>query len=408
MIIKRTYGLLYLIVFNWGLNAQHYPHAHQQYSFIDISKNRLEVFNDKKWQNFIGEIHHQWQFGGNDINIIHFGGSHIQADVWTNRMRQYFQHISPYNGSGRGMYFPFRLIKSNGSPYLKTKHDGNWKGYRNSVSYHEAPFGLLGARAELIDSVSTISFYVNKEHCTNCHFNRIDFLHEDSLDNHCIQLMTDSVISIETTNNMTSFFLFKETDSVCIKIERMKNPTGKFNLYGAQFSMDNSGIKYHSIGVNGASVPSYLRCDYLMDQLKLVKPDLVIFSIGINDAYEPTFSSEEYYRNYDTLIQNIKVQYPNVNFIFTTNNDSYYKRKMVNERVFKAREVMYELAKDHDGIVWDFFHIMGGLNSIKLWEDAGLAKTDKIHLTTKGYKLSGDLFFEAFIKSYKSYIQKNG
>ena len=37
-------------------------------------------------------------------------------------------------------------------------------------------------------------------------------------------------------------------------------------------------------------------------------------------------------------------------------------------------------------------YIMGGLNSIKLWEDAGLAKTDKIHLTTKGYKLSGDLF----------------
>ena len=24
---------------------------------------------------------------------------------------------------------------------------------------------------------------------------------------------------------------------------------------------------------------------------------------------------------------------------------------------FKAREVMYELAKDNDGIVWDFFHI---------------------------------------------------
>ena len=33
---------------------------------------------------------------------------------------------------------------------------------------------------------------------------------------------------------------------------------------------------------------------------------------------------------------------------------------MVNERVFMAREVMYELAKNHDGIVWDLFHIMGG------------------------------------------------
>ena len=56
--------------------------------------------------------------------------------------------------------------------------------------------------------------------------------------------------------------------------------------------MDKSGVKYHSIGVNGASVPSYLRCDYLMDQLKLVKPDLVIFSIGINDAYEPLLTQK--------------------------------------------------------------------------------------------------------------------
>ena len=63
MIIKRTYGLLYLFVFNWGLNAQHYPHAYQLYSFIDNSKNRLEVFNDEKWQSFMGEIHQQWHLG---------------------------------------------------------------------------------------------------------------------------------------------------------------------------------------------------------------------------------------------------------------------------------------------------------------------------------------------------------
>ena len=37
-----------------------------------------------------------------------------------------------------------------------------------------------------------------------------------------------------------------------------------------------------------------------MDQIDLVNPDLIIFSIGINDAYEPSFISETYFKNYDT------------------------------------------------------------------------------------------------------------
>ena len=51
-----------------------------------------------------------------------------------------------------------------------------------------------------------------------------------------------------------------------------------------------------------------------MDQLDLVNPDLIIFSIGINDAYEPSFLPETYFKNYDTLINLIKDQFPGANF----------------------------------------------------------------------------------------------
>ena len=104
----------------------------------------------------------------------------------------------------------------------------------------------------------------------------------------------------------------------------------------------------------------------------------------------------------------IKEQYPDANFLFTTNNDSYYKRKVVNERVVEAKKTMYKLAKKHDCVIWDLFSIMGGMNSIVKWEENGLAKSDKIHFTTIGYKLTGDLFFEAFLKSYKEFLEKNG
>ena len=60
----------------------------------------------------------------------------------------------------------------------------------------------------------------------------------------------------------------------------------------------------------------------------------------------------------------------------------------------------YELARRHDGGVWDMFAIMGGLSSMRQWEVMGLAQKDKIHFTRKGYKLMGDMMYRAIIDSY--------
>ena len=171
---------------------------------------------------------------------------------------------------------------------------------------------------------------------------------------------------------------------------------------------ENSGLLYHSIGVNGASVPSYLRCEYLPEQLKLIQPDLVIFSIGINDAYEPSFTKENFIANYDSIIQIVKQTNPLAAILFTTNNDSYYQKKIPNERGQLVKEAMYELSKKYNAAVWDFYEVMGGFNSIAIWEKYGLVKRDKIHLTTRGYKLIGDLLFEAFLNAYKDFVTING
>jgi lysophospholipase L1-like esterase len=48
---------------------------------------------------------------------------------------------------------------------------------------------------------------------------------------------------------------------------------------------------------------------------------------------------------------------------------------------------------------------MGGLNSMKEWEDAGLAKEDKVHFTNEGYRLLGDLLYNAFIDRYIEHIK---
>jgi lysophospholipase L1-like esterase len=381
-----------------------------QYPFIESQENDLNIYGNKAWNQFFKKLDNQYSNGEDKINILHFGGSHIQADIWSNRMRTNFQHSSPYCNSGRGFIFPFRLIKSNGSPVIMSSHTGRWKGYRNSVNHHHGPFGLMGARAELLDTLSNINIWHKNPLSNYDSFNSIDVFFTDSSNNFEIKIIVDSNIRIDYKRDkgQIKFKLSRSVDSLTIQICRKKDIPSNFSFFGLLLDNENNGISYHSIGVNGASVKSYLRCIDFEEQLSVIQPDLVIFSIGINDAYEEDFSKESFYNNYDTLIQKIKSINPNTAILLTTNNDSYYMRKYPNKRALEVREKMLQLAQNKDLALWDMFQVMGGLNSIKDWQKNKLAKNDLIHLTYDGYNLIGDLLFEAFMKSFINYIENNG
>ena len=66
-----------------------------------------------------------------------------------------------------------------------------------------------------------------------------------------------------------------------------------------------------------------------------------------------------------------------------------------------------EMGKDYNAAVWNQFDIMGGLKSMEEWEKAGLAKKDKVHFTNEGYKLLGDLLYNALITRYIEHVQLN-
>ena len=410
MIKKLGFIFCFSVLISYGLLAQFNAISYNKYPYINQDLNHLKIYGNKTWNNFFRKLDKQYENGNENINIYHFGGSHIQADIWSNKLRENFQHSLPFNNAGRGFFFPFRLIKSNGSPVISSSHTGKWKGYRNSVNNHQGPFGLLGARAELLDTASIINVWFKKQRNQFDSFQEIDLFFEDSSDNYDITLLVDSTILISSQKfeGHIKYQLSTAIDSLSFSIVKKENIESKFSLFGFCFDNNKHGISYHSIGVNGASVPSYLRCVNLEKQLDLMPPDLVIFSIGINDAYENNFSKESYSKNYDTLIQRIFSVNPDAAILLTTNNDSYYHQKYPNERVYEAKEAMVKLAESKKLALWDLFEIMGGFNSIQKWHSDDLAKKDLLHLNYKGYNLIGDLLFEAFIEAYKIYTTKNG
>ena len=154
----------------------------------------------------------------------------------------------------------------------------------------------------------------------------------------------------------------------------------------------------------------YLLCENFERDLALVKPDLVIFGIGINDASGDSFTKQAFKNDYRALIESIRNVSPDCAILFISNNDSYKRlrrrRYAVNTNGLIVEAAFKELAREFDAGLWNQFDIMGGLRSMQQWKDHGLAQKDKVHFTNSGYRLIGDLLFNALIDTYVEHLRK--
>jgi lysophospholipase L1-like esterase len=385
-----------------------YPFELSYYNFIQYDSNKLDVFGeDFYFERLYKRMDQMLTTGEGTIQIVQIGGSHIQADQFSGQLRTRFQTFCGDHNAGRGFVFPYRLARTN-TPYgYYFAYEGTWETCRNVERKKTCDMGIGGIQAKTTDSISALTLLLEPENDLDYSFNAFKVYH--NVDSTSFEIKIDSSIisSIEAVpeKGYTQIILNQYIDSLYVEFVKMDSIQTDFTLYGFLLENNQPGFVFHNLGINGASVPSFLRCNLLEEQLRVIRPDLVILGLGINDAYGKNFSQEFYEANYDTLVKRIRWAAPNASIIFTTNNDSYLWKRYANTNGELVQESMYRLAKKHDAAVWDMYEVMGGFNSITLWQRNGLAKRDKIHFTRRGYLLAGDLLFDAIIKSYGDYLQ---
>src|SRR5688500_12051713 len=77
-------------------------------SFIHPEANRSELLGDTlTWNHYLEKMDRLIFEGRGQINVVHVGGSHIQADMWSMQMRQRMQHMVPGVRGSRGLIFPY-------------------------------------------------------------------------------------------------------------------------------------------------------------------------------------------------------------------------------------------------------------------------------------------------------------
>lgn len=378
-------------------------------SFINYHANRLHVATDSSMARlFFNKWYDVTTTGKGHINIMHIGGSHVQGGMLPHQIRRNILHYYPDLVASRGMIFPYSMGKKCNNPFdYKVRRSHYLELTRNVYKDPQQRLGLCGIAVTARDSAATIGIVMNEPEI-NFQTTQVALLGYSP--NGVVPLIRQGnrelvPTKIDSTLDRFIYNLIAPADSFTIVLPC--DSAQSFTLTGIYLRNKNNGISFHSIGVNGASVPDYLKCPNLVRDLHLVNPDMVVFGIGINDANQPNFDTLEFKKNYLRLCDSIRKVNPDCFFVFITNNDSFKKigkKYVVNQNGLLARDVFYRLAEATGGAVWDQFEVMGGLKSMDRWRLAQLAQSDRVHFTRAGYELVGDLFTNAFVEALQYFL----
>ena len=338
--------------------------------------------------------------------MYHIGGSHVQADIYTNDVREYMQERWSGIPGERGWVFPFDLAKTNNPGNYEFSSPNTWDPYRcipHRPSKYDFDYGVLGAGITCADTVITIKFEYDRT-TSKPPIQSVRIFHNIGEFPYWINFGSDELLVVGVEHNAelgyTDVHFSDGLDSMNIQFQYKGRNAPELEIYGFILMNDLPGVSYTAIGINGAGLYTYLANVRFEEQLKTYPPDLFAYAVGTNDGnttYDK-FKPSVYKRNLEKMMQMALRANPNCALLLTVPNDSYYHRRYLNKNIARERTVIKELAAEYGMAVWDLYGIMGELGSSKTWQTNKLMRSDKIHFTHDGYHFKGEMFIDSFLK----------
>lgn len=371
-------------------------------SFVKYRQNILQYASDSSSFMKLFEKMDRIAKGENEqVRVVHIGGSHVQAGIWSGAFVDSLQRTFISRGGGF-FTFPYKVARTNGPPFATTFSDAQWQRCRPVGKEYCQPLGVCAMNITTQDSSGTFGVKLtDRAYCR--YVNKVKIFHGFDTSITFFPATDLKYQREDKPEEGYSLFAFDMPfDSLNFHFFRVDTVKKSFTLYG--ISMENDlapGFYLAALGANGASTSSFLRAEKLASQLPALKGDLFIFSLGVNDTQSMGYSENEFQSNYDSLITLVRTLAPDAAILLTTTTDNYIRRKYSNKRTVSARNAMMALKEKHPVAVWDLFSVMGGYRSMLNWTKVGLAARDKVHFNAAGYRMVAYLMYDAFMDSYK-------
>ncbi len=370
---------------------------------VKVQESKLITFEgtDSTLSPFFKKLDDVLNNGRSEVNIWHVGGSHVQAGVFSHRVRNNIAKLINGGQASRTIMFPYKLIGTNGPADYKVSGTGTWTKSKCTERNPTYELGLSGITAVTSSPDASVTFAMSTGGDVDWSASVIKVIGKAS-DPDVLPYIVVGNKSLKCRrcgdNDIYEFDVPDSTIAFTVMFHGLG--AGKsFELRGVVAMNNRPGVNYWASGVNGAATSSWLKCSLLEQDLKLIAPDMVVFGIGINDAHTPNFKPEKFKANYQQIIDKIKRTNPLCHFMFVTNNDNLMKSG-VNPNTERVEKVFMELAQENNGSVWNLYRVMGGFGGSKKWVGNSLMQKDHIHFTRAGYQLIGDMFYNALVQEY--------
>jgi hypothetical protein len=360
----------------------------EKYPFLSPDSSR--IINAAALEGFFGRCYQLKTTGQGRANVLHIGDSHVQADFFSGMIRMGLQ--KKFGNAGRGLIFPYRLARSNEPSDYRSSSTVAWEYKRNVFPELSLPIGIGGYTIQSTDSNADITVSLKINDTLDYRVTRLTLFHDRADDQFDFAVYDSSMNEIGyimthnfSENNFTSTFRFPMPVSKFI-IKPCPRTSSQVcaRVFGLLLENDRHGLLYNMIGVNGAEFRHYNASRYFFDQMRFLRPNLVVVSLGTNEAFNwKGFSADNFYKSIDTMITRIIRENPGVEILLTTPGDSFKrggkKGRVKNPTVVEVVNTIKKYAADKNLACFDWFAVSGGYGSMGKWYAAGMADRARIH-----------------------------
>lgn len=398
-------------------------------SIINTAANHI-IMNGADWSSVRKAVVNS---GVRPMSIVHIGDSHIQADIGTGTVRELLQY--DLGNAGRGIIAPLKMSGTNQPADYTFASDNSWIPAKLMSSNWNQVMGFTGTSIKFRGTEGELTFGTSERDDYNP-FAALIIFHNGRMTVDRVTGEDGAAVQFRAIPSRDYTQILLATPQTRVKV--YFTSTGDLTVFGASLSGERPGVYYHAIGNNGATFDTYNRIGTVGVGISPLKPDLIIVSLGCNEAFG-NISESAFYRSIDRLVNNLRSANPGAQILLTTPMECHksiyrtvtkkvkvpvkkkrsrkgkrsqskttYVTKTVTERVRSygvntavkpLRDVIMKYGADKGIAVYDWYTVSGGEGASNRWIDNGLFSRDRVHHSFKGYHLQGRLLYDALVEA---------
>jgi lysophospholipase L1-like esterase len=345
--------------------------------------------------------------GSGVARIIHYGDSHVAADILTSALRGKLQ--GKFGDAGTGFVLAGKPWHWYGRSGVNSRSSEGWRieGSGRSTWAVDGKFGLAG--------LSFTTERPNQWLHLQAVGSRFDVYLMKQATGGAIDILLDGQIyeriSLQSKTAEPYYVEVEAEEEGTHTIEIRTVTQGAVKVFGLAIKTDNAGVVYDGLGINGARAYHLLDWDWriLASNLEHYAPNLIIIAYGSNEVGDADLDLKDYGEKFSHLLNKLHDAAPDAALLVIAPPDraSWLNGKwQTMARMPGLVATQRKAALKAGAAFWNLFQAMGGAGSINRWHKHSLAQKDRVHLTTAGYQLVAERLYAELMRGYLAGLPK--